>query len=37
VLVANRFIRYERLMGTGFRQVNLRAQDGRYQVLEGVQ
>ncbi len=37
VLVANRFIRYERLMESSFRQVNLLAQDSRYHVLEGVQ
>ena len=36
VLVANRFIRYERLMESYFRKVNVLAQDDRYRVIEGV-
>lgn len=36
LLVANRFIRYEKMMEGIFRQVNLAAQDNRYRVLAAV-
>ena len=36
LLVANRFIRYEKLMESLFRQISLPAQDERYRVLSAV-
>jgi 16S rRNA (guanine1207-N2)-methyltransferase len=36
LLVANRFIRYEKMMEAQFRQVSVKAEDGRYRVIAAV-